>query len=517
MNGPFSLAFSSRVLRRSAVLVALLFAIELFAILLLTEGQFTYSLDDPYIHLALAKQILAGHYGISEGVPSSPSSSIIWPFLLVPWAKTPMVEYVPLAFNYLASVALGGVFYAYLEQLGGARLRQREQDAFVLLALILVNAVPLAFMGLEHSVQLLSAALVAWGLTSFDRSAPVSPWLVFAIAVGPLVRYESFALVLASSVYFWSEGRRRLALGVLGLSAGLPLAFSAFLLSLGLPPLPLSVLAKSLVPLDQGLAPALRAILSQLEYAFLRSSRGPVFLLLSLGLLLGVKRAELPSDRRLGLAALLPIFLHGLFGQWGRYELYVFCFELLILGWLFRFSAPRALEKSGRALGLFGLFVLLVGAPYVARLFQTPFGARSIRAQQGSMARVARSLDEPIAVNDLGLVALYSRSFVLDLYGLGSHEALQARRQGRPGYLEDLVRKHGVRMVAIYPSWFPGQVPRSWLPVADLVDERPWNSTGATVVTFYATEPEAVPRLREALEEIHTRPSAGESVRILVP
>lgn len=497
--------------------MALLFALELVAILALTRGQFTYSLDDAYIHLALAEQVRAGHYGISDGVPSSPSSSILWPFLLAPWANTRAFEYIPLALNYLGSVALGGVFFAYLERLGGVRLAQRGKDAFVLLGLILVNAVPLAFMGLEHSLQVLCSALVAFGLVTFDRSAPVRPWLLCAIALGPLVRYESFALALASALFFWWERRRGLALGVFGLSVALPLVFSAFLLSLGLPALPLSVLAKSLIPLDQGVGPAATAIFSQVEYALVHSNRGPVFMLIGLGLIARVSKGELPGDRNLGGAALLPILLHGVFGQWGRYELYLWCFELMILGWLFRERASRALEESRRTLWLFGICVLLLGAPYVARVFQTPFGARSIRAQQGSTARVAKALGEPVAVNDLGLVAFHTRAFVLDLYGLASLEALQARRQGGRGYIEELVRKHDVRVVAIYPSWFPGQIPRAWLPVGEIVDDRPWGSTAEPEVMFYATEPEVVPELRRALEEIRVKPSAGESVRLLVP
>lgn len=516
MNGLSPLASPYSALLRGATLSALLFVIELGAILALTSGQFTYSLDDAYIHLALAEQIRAGHYGISSGAASSPSSSILWPFLLAPWARMGFFEYVPLALNYLGTASLGGAFYVYVDRLGGARLGQWSKDAFVLLALILASAVPLGFMGLEHSLQVLSSAFVALGLLSFDRSAPVRRGLVCAIALGPLLRYENFTLVLASSLFFWREGRRGLSLGVLGLSAALPLTFSAFLLSLGLPALPLSVLAKSLIPLDQGVAAAAGAVFSQLQYALVHSNRGPVFVLIALGLVARGSRAELERDRALAGAALVPIALHGVFGQWGRYELYLWCFELMILGWVFRERALVAFERSGRALGFFALGTLLIGAPYVARLLQTPFGARSIRAQQGSMARVAQSLGEPIAVNDLGLVAFHNPCFVLDLYGLASLEALSARRQARSGYLEELVRKHEVRVVAIYPSWFPGQIPSTWRPVGEIVDDRPFRSTAEPAVTFYAAEPEVIPDLRRALEEVRKRPSAGESVRFLV-
>jgi len=38
-----------------------------------------YSLDDPYIHLALAENMARGHFGVNLGEASNPSSSIIWP------------------------------------------------------------------------------------------------------------------------------------------------------------------------------------------------------------------------------------------------------------------------------------------------------------------------------------------------------------------------------------------------------------------------------------------------------
>src|ERR1700757_2773135 len=50
------------------------------------DHHFFFALDDPYIHLALAKSIGQGFYGINPGDPASPSSSILWPLLLVPFA-----------------------------------------------------------------------------------------------------------------------------------------------------------------------------------------------------------------------------------------------------------------------------------------------------------------------------------------------------------------------------------------------------------------------------------------------
>ena len=67
-----------------AVLFCGVLAIGTLACLLVaTGGRLVYSLDDTYIHLALAERLALGHYGINLGEVTSPSSSVIWPFLML--------------------------------------------------------------------------------------------------------------------------------------------------------------------------------------------------------------------------------------------------------------------------------------------------------------------------------------------------------------------------------------------------------------------------------------------------
>src|SRR3954447_15747321 len=76
-----------------------------------TGGHFVYALDDPYIHLALAENLAHGHYGLNATEFASPSSSILWPFLLVPLTGTSVHGLLPLALNVvfgLAAAALLG-------------------------------------------------------------------------------------------------------------------------------------------------------------------------------------------------------------------------------------------------------------------------------------------------------------------------------------------------------------------------------------------------------------------------
>src|SRR5207248_4211963 len=87
------------------------------ATLALTGGRLIYALDDAYIELSLAWNIAQGHYGINAADVSSPSSSILYPFLLAPFAWTPYLDEAPLVLNSLAGAAT-------LALLGRAACRQ---------------------------------------------------------------------------------------------------------------------------------------------------------------------------------------------------------------------------------------------------------------------------------------------------------------------------------------------------------------------------------------------------------
>ena len=60
--------------------VALVAAGLFCSILWRNGGEFAYTLDAPYTHMALAGHILQGTYGLNPGEPASPSSSILYPF-----------------------------------------------------------------------------------------------------------------------------------------------------------------------------------------------------------------------------------------------------------------------------------------------------------------------------------------------------------------------------------------------------------------------------------------------------
>src|SRR5690349_2736474 len=75
-------------------------------------GTFVYCVDDAYIHLALAKNLVThGVYGVRPDAFAAASSSIAWPWMLVLCMKvaSPLVEVAPLALGALAAAMLAAL------------------------------------------------------------------------------------------------------------------------------------------------------------------------------------------------------------------------------------------------------------------------------------------------------------------------------------------------------------------------------------------------------------------------
>jgi hypothetical protein len=117
LSGIESKAFAAKLVSIYAVATCILLAITCYI-----SPRFSYALDDAYIHLALAQNIAHGTYGINPGETTSPSSSVIWPFLLAPFSQTAYRAWVPFFYNVIFSIATCALVGAFL----GPQLLQRQ-------------------------------------------------------------------------------------------------------------------------------------------------------------------------------------------------------------------------------------------------------------------------------------------------------------------------------------------------------------------------------------------------------
>jgi hypothetical protein len=472
----------------------------LVAILHRTGGVFTYTLDDPYIHLALAENIAHGHYGINPGEAASPSSSIVWPFLLAPFARMAWAQYLPLALNGLFCGMTAWLIGRMVD--GWDWLRRGSASAtldagwggwvwrFISAAalMLVANLAGLTFVGMEHGLQVLAAVACAAGLAEAFAGRRIPAWCLVAAALGTVVRYEDFALVAAVAMALLGQGRRGTALRVAGASLVGPVAFSGFLLSRGLPALPTSVLVKS-----QAYAIAGGGMLTSMRQMYWGDPNGtlrePAWwgqLAVAVVLLVLAAREKNRARRFVLGGALLAAMLQLAIGRvnwFHRYEVYAMALTALVAS-----TALVENTRIWRSAVVAGLLAL--GIPYEQALRDTPAAASNIYQQQYQMHRfVAEFYPRPVAVNDLGWVS-YRRPagvYVLDLWGLASPEASRQRMKDA-GWLEDITSAHHAGLAMIYPAWYQEGAPDEWDALATMCIAGPRISVGRRCVAFYRTE-----------------------------
>jgi len=451
----------------------------LVAILHRDHGVFTYTLDDPYIHLALAQSLAHGHYGINASEASSPSSSIVWPFLLVPFANRTWGVYVPLGLNVLFCGMAAWWIGRFVDG-WGERVSWVERFAVAWALMLVANLAGLTFVGMEHGLQVLLAIACAAGMAEAYRGRRIPMWCLGAAAIGPMVRYESFALVAAVGIALWGQSRRRAAVRLVAVSVAGPVLFSLFLVSRGLPLLPTSVLVKARVYAAAGSAAATvmeTSVMKQWAWWGLMAVAGVLVWLLA--------REKVRARRWVLAGAVVAVVLQmtvGGFNWFHRYEVYAVIFSAMV-------ATTALTERVRMPVWCVTLGLLVLAWPYEQALWETPAAASNVYQQQYQMHRfVADFYRGPVAVNDLGSVS-YRRPagvYVLDLWGLGSPEAA---RQGvkDADWLDAITSAHNVGLAMIYPDWYDEGAPDDWTPLGTMCLAGEQVSVGRRCVVFYST------------------------------
>lgn len=491
-------------------LYALLLLVQIARILRLNGGVFTYTLDDPYIHLAVAEGISRGVYGINPGQFAAPSSSILWPWLLAPFIRLPFAHLVPLIFNAVCGWLTVALFFRIIR--AGFRSADTGQDdrpddrpAAVIAALLIpaTNLVGLVLTGMEHSLQVLVATVVIHGWVVMDERARPPWWFLAALVLGPLIRYEMFALTLPALGVLLIRRQWAAAVGTGIVVAGLTGAFSLFLVRHGLEALPTSVTAKSDVFTPGGsLAAALAHFRGQLDVDGRAIPRVAIAMLL---LATAVRRSAPLRARHLAACcavAALGFALGGTGAYGNRYEVFVWVALLLALLYVHAGAVVRFIVD---ARGPLALTVGLLAVPvlswnYVREVALSDLGANNIHQQQYQMHRFIADFHRgPVAANDIGCLAYRNEHAVVDLAGIVAPGVWRQRLESEDvRWMDTAARAAGARCAMVYEDWFRG-IPVNWVPVAELHLGRRRVSCAGSMVTFFATEAGEAAALREQL------------------
>lgn len=477
------------------------------------SGVFSYSLDDPYIHLAVAEEILAGGYGVNAGEPAAASSSILYPYLVAGLLALGAGSLAPMLITWaasLASVALAVGVFASADLPAPASLKER---GFVIPAVCLLvsNLAGLAFTGMEHSLHLALTLAALLGVVRLGKRQRVDAWWIAVLILQPAIRYEGLGVAAAGALVLALTGRFWLATAVALSSVAIVAGFGAWLSSLGLPPLPSSVMVKgSDVAGADGFTGKIAALLENLS-GNIGEHSGIAFVVLGVMCVFAANRRLRGGGAAVSPAGLTALFMAvilfghlvgGRFGWAQRYEAYAFVPALVALPVVFRDRALAILAgRDGASLAIALLLMLLAFAPNVRSTLESPEGSRNISLQQRQMHRLAvEHVGAPVAVNDLGWVSFRNDNYVLDLWGLGSEAARKARTAGEgSAWMAEMAAERGVRLVMIYDSWLPDQ-PDGWVRLGHLTFKGKLVTAAERDVAMYAADPAYVPQLNRAIQ-----------------
>lgn len=464
-------------------------------------GAFEYPLDDVYIHLAVAEQIAAGGYGVNPGEYTSAASSPIYPLLLVPFAGTQFHAMVPVFWNVVALV-LAALLWGRIVQ--DAVADWRVALALAILGPLAFNLAGIVQVGMEHTLHMLAGLAVLRGLQLQLDQGRLHWLLVAGMLLGPMIRFEGLAVTGGAALALAMLGRWKAGAALFAVAVALVTGFMLFLTSLGLEPLPNSVMAK-LAGGGQDSRFNLIDLPLKVVAEVMSSDKALVMLMAVMIGAVALTRVH-GAARALMAGAVLAGSGHLVLGQFGwfnRYELYAlsFVFGMLMLG-LFRSDGMR----SARALLVVGFAYLALS--YGVWLVQNgKYGALAIHSQQGNMSTFAKEVyQKPVAVNDLGYVAWNNPNYVLDLWGLASYRALSTRLDNpQDGWADPLVQDAGVELAMIYDHLIENGIGAGWVKVGTLRYTGAGGFLGGRDVSFYATTPDAAPALRKQIEDFAPR------------
>jgi hypothetical protein len=171
-------------------------------------GHLVYALDDPYIHMAIARNLSEhGVWGVTSQGFSSTSSSLLWVMLVMLLALDYSIfgvnEYSPLVLNLLFATATVCLFHFIFK---GWALSETFNFA-ALVGVILITPMPLLiFEGMEHVLHIFFTVLFFYlSVTLLASKAPGDTGHAafnekMLLVVGPLLvmsRYEGGFLVLS--------------------------------------------------------------------------------------------------------------------------------------------------------------------------------------------------------------------------------------------------------------------------------------------------------------------------------
>jgi hypothetical protein len=521
----------TRILDFWPLIVALLILFVIVFVCLLTSlhytnGHLTYTLDDAYIHMAMAKNISQfGMYGVTKYEFSSSSSSPLWTILLaLMYSIFGVREWMPLILNLILASSILVLINRLLNNVPSNKFL----TAIILIAIVLFTPFPaMIFCGMEHLLHILLIVLFIWFLSrtivekGFSNDVLCITSLSMLTIGVTMVRFESYAILFVGCIFLFLRGRWKLSIG-LALAGIVPLIFYQYIsISNGWFWLPNSILLRKNVYVGEMFNSNQAFIINPINNGafgfflnfFKNMTLASHVLALIIGsyilLLLGLirKKTLWSLENVLLINFVILALIHMQFAKIGhffRYEAYLIALGLFVIGYMtaqiLKDSKWRPLTWKKVMVGFITVVLLYHGMlplQYRCRISNAniPIACRNTYEQQYQMGLFLRKyyLNASVAVNDIGTAAFLSDIHLLDLVGLASIDVLKLKIEDTytTQSIGQLSRDKNIVLAIVYDKWFQLEdlegLPPEWIKVGNWKIQ---NNVicGGDAVSFYAVK-----------------------------
>ncbi len=485
------------------------------------EGNLVYALDDPYIHMAMAKNFAQhGVWGATKYEFSSSTSSPLYTLLLSGIYFIFGVNVaVPLIINIIFAIILISMVYLLLKRYNITYF----YSLTVLISLIIFTPLPaLVFVGMEHILQIILVILFVYLSAKFisfqENEKKCGLYEKHLLILAPLVttvRYEGLILLAIVCALFFIYKRYLYSI-ILGLAGIIPLIIYGLIsVSKGWYFLPNSIILKEKASIVPYLIANHNIELIPVEIHFLQLLCAYIVFIFVYSISIHYIAKEKMKKEILVMNIVLIVlgtinFLFAGVGWFYRYDAYLIALGIFIISLSlihlkeFKFFRNKKLNKENIQgivfiLSAFILIIALVSVPLESRGFEslkeTPQSTNDRYFGHVYPAKFVAKYynNSTIAVNDLGAVSFYSDAYILDIYGLGSKEPvyyLMEKGKYNKSEVEYWIKQKNAEIAILQPEWIviAKRIPDAWLMVGK------WNTPqnvafGDTTVGFYLVNP----------------------------
>ena len=495
----------------------------------INQGIFTYVLDDPYIHMTMAKNlILHGVWGVDKYGFTSSSSSPLWIIVLsLTYFLFGVNSFIPFILNVIFATIF--IFIAY--SIFKYYKLQPAYNLIFLLFLIFFTPIPaLAFTGMEHLLQIVlivSFAFIGVQILCENKPSNIKHMLLLILAALVVaVRYEDLIMVLIIAGMFFIKREFWKSLSILSASMVPVFAYGIYSTMNGWFFLPNSLITKTIFVEAKTQAFSLNGIVL-LVNNFLNIQN--LFIFIPLILAIGLLIFRLREKKYLWNAPniLLTLFictttLHMIAARTGwfyRYEAYLIALGILTIAIGINEYLPSVSKWDKKLISknltliliISVLFLSLVGRGYCS-FNEIPTATHNVYDQQYQMGLFIQKYykGDAVSLNDVGAVNYATDIKSIDLLGLSGLNVSKAilNENYTINDIDNITHQNHVKVIIVYEDlyrkYLTGGIPSDWIKVGQ------WKISNRITcfmdtVSFYAIDPQDAENLTKNLKEFSSQ------------